>query len=184
MSPEERIADLTAGLHAALEEAIESPARWQVLLDASATLWRYSGGNVALLMMQMAQRGTDEPSLVAGYKEWARHGRTVLRGEHALWIIAPRTASMQELRMPDGQRKLLPLSQAAPPEAVATGKKSVVTGWRGQAVFMYRKLKARRCWFLGRASSPTWMWTNCGDHSLKLLSSMHSSWKSLARNMG
>ncbi|MDD7833921.1 ArdC-like ssDNA-binding domain-containing protein [Paenarthrobacter sp. AB444] len=135
MSPEERIASLTAGLHAALEEAIESPARWQVLLDASATLWRYSGGNVALLMMQMAQRGTDEPSLVAGYKEWARHGRTVLRGEHALWIIAPRTASMQELRLPDGQRKLLPLSQAAPPDAVATGKKSVVTGWRGQAVF-------------------------------------------------
>lgn len=43
LSPEERIAELTRGLHAALEEAIDSPMRWQVLLDASATLWRYSG---------------------------------------------------------------------------------------------------------------------------------------------
>ncbi|MFJ6536778.1 ArdC-like ssDNA-binding domain-containing protein [Paenarthrobacter sp. NPDC091711] len=135
MSPEERIASLTDGLHTALEQAIESPARWQVLLDASATLWRYSGGNVALLMAQMAQRGTEEPTLVAGYKEWARHGRTVLRGEHALWVIAPRTASMQELKMADGQRKLLPVAQAVPVDAVSLGKKNVVTGWRGQAVF-------------------------------------------------
>ncbi|AMB40217.1 MULTISPECIES: ArdC-like ssDNA-binding domain-containing protein [Paenarthrobacter] len=135
MSPEERIASLTEGLHAALVQAIESPARWQVLLDASATLWRYSGGNVALLMAQMAQRGTEEPTLVAGYKEWARHGRTVLRGEHALWVIAPRTASMQELKMADGQRKLLPVAQAAPVDAVTLGKRNVVTGWRGQAVF-------------------------------------------------
>nr|WP_256869894.1 ArdC-like ssDNA-binding domain-containing protein [Paenarthrobacter ureafaciens] len=135
MSPEERIASLTEGLHAALVQAIESPVRWQVLLDASATLWRYSGGNVALLMAQMAQRGTEEPTLVAGYKEWARHGRTVLRGEHALWVIAPRTASMQELKMADGQRKLLPVAQAAPVDAVSLGKKNVVTGWRGQAVF-------------------------------------------------
>ncbi|MDP9933727.1 antirestriction protein ArdC [Paenarthrobacter nicotinovorans] len=135
MSPEERIASLTEGLHAALEQAIESPVRWQVLLDVSATLWRYSGGNVALLMAQMAQRGTEEPTLVAGYKEWARHGRTVLRGEHALWVIAPRTASMQELRMADGQRKLIPVTQAAPVDAVSLGKKNVVMGWRGQAVF-------------------------------------------------
>ena len=68
-----------------------------MLLDASANLWRYSGGNVALLMMQMAQRGTEEPTLVAGYKEWERHGRTVLRGEHALWVIAPRTARVQQV---------------------------------------------------------------------------------------
>ncbi|MFJ4170278.1 ArdC-like ssDNA-binding domain-containing protein [Paenarthrobacter sp. NPDC089714] len=135
MSPEERIASLTEGLHSALEQAIESPARWQVLLDASATLWRYSGGNVALLMAQMAQRGAEEPTLVAGYKEWARHGRTVLRGEHALWVIAPRTASMQELKMADGQRKLLPVAQAVPVDAVSLGKKNVITGWRGQAVF-------------------------------------------------
>ncbi|KRE65675.1 hypothetical protein ASG92_16985 [Arthrobacter sp. Soil736] len=135
MTPEERITALTDGLHTILAKAVESPAHWQVLLDASATLWRYSGGNVALLMMQMAQRGTEEPTLVAGYKEWERHGRTVLRGEHALWVIAPRTARMNEITLPDGTRQRIPVGQRVPANAVEDGKKTVITGWRGQAVF-------------------------------------------------
>lgn len=135
MTPEERITELTDGLHAILSKAVESPTHWQVLLDASATLWRYSGGNVALLMMQMAQRGTEEPTLVAGYKEWERHGRTVLRGEHALWVIAPRTARMNEITLPDGTRQRIPAGQRVPANAVEDGKKTVITGWRGQAVF-------------------------------------------------
>ncbi|MBT2554925.1 ArdC-like ssDNA-binding domain-containing protein [Arthrobacter sp. ISL-5] len=135
MTPEERIAALTDGLHRILEEAVESPSHWQVLLDASATLWRYSGGNVALLMMQMAQRGTDEPTLVAGYKEWARHGRTVSKGEHALWVIAPRTARLQQVTLPDGTRQRVPAGERVPLGAVDDGKKTVITGWRGQAVF-------------------------------------------------
>jgi antirestriction protein ArdC len=135
MAPEERIASLMDGLHSILEEAVESTAHWQVLLDASANLWRYSGGNVALLMMQMAQRGTDEPTLVAGYKEWERHGRTVLRGEHALWVLAPRTARVQQMLLPDGTRQCIPMGDKLPNGAVDEGKKTLITGWRGQAVF-------------------------------------------------
>ena len=135
MTPEERVAALTEGLHTVLEKAVESPSHWQVLLDASATLWRYSGGNVALLMMQMAQRGTEDPTLVAGYKEWERHGRTVLRGEQALWVIAPRTARMQQVTMPDGTRQRIPVGGNLPQGAVDDGRKTVITGWRGQAVF-------------------------------------------------
>jgi antirestriction protein ArdC len=135
MTPEERISTLTEGLHRILEKAVESPSHWQVLLDASATLWRYSGGNVALLMMQMAQRGTEEPTLVAGYKEWARHGRTVSRGEHALWVIAPRTARVQQVTLPDGTRQRIPMGGQLPQGAVDEGKKTLITGWRGQAVF-------------------------------------------------
>jgi antirestriction protein ArdC len=135
MAPEERITALMAGLHSILEQAVDSPSHWQVLLDASATLWRYSGGNVALLMMQMAQRGTDEPTLVAGYKEWERHGRTVLRGEHALWVIAPRTARVQQMLLPDGTRQRVPVGDKLPSGAVDEGKKTLITGWRGQAVF-------------------------------------------------
>ncbi len=142
-TPEERIAILTQGLHTFLEGAVESPAQWQILLDASATLWRYSGGNVALLMLQMAQRGTAEPTLVAGYKEWERHGRMVLKGEHALWVIAPRTARVQEVTMPDGTRKRLPIGEAAPSGALHDEKKSVVTGWRGQAVFDVSQTRGR-----------------------------------------
>lgn len=142
-TPEERIAILTQGLHTFLEGAVESPDQWQILLDASATLWRYSGGNVALLMMQMAQRGTEQPTLVAGYKEWERHGRTVLKGEHALWVIAPRTARVQEVTMPDGTRKRLPIGEAVPSGALRDEKKSVVTGWRGQAVFDVSQTRGR-----------------------------------------
>lgn len=135
MTPDERIAALTDGLHTILEQAVESPSHWQVLLDASATLWRYSGGNMALLMMQMAQRGTEEPTLVAGYKEWERHGRTVLRGEHALWVIAPRTSRVQQVTLPDGSRQQVPLGEKLPRGAVDDGKKTIIVGWRGQAVF-------------------------------------------------
>ncbi|MFE4835199.1 ArdC-like ssDNA-binding domain-containing protein [Arthrobacter sp. NPDC056691] len=135
MTPEERIATLTEGLHKILEKAVESPSHWQVLLDASSTLWRYSGGNVALLVMQMAQRGTEEPTLVAGYKEWARHGRTVTKGEHALWVIAPRTARVQQVALPDGTRQRVPVGGQLPHGAVDEGKKTIITGWRGQAVF-------------------------------------------------
>lgn len=142
-TPEERIALLTQGLHSMLEKAVESPEQWQVLLDASSTLWRYSGGNVALLMMQMAQRGTQEPTLVAGYREWERHGRTVLKGEHALWVIAPRTARVQEVTMPDGTRQRFPIDEAVPRDALSDEKKSVVTGWRGQAVFDVSQTRGR-----------------------------------------
>ncbi|MDP9999001.1 ArdC-like ssDNA-binding domain-containing protein [Pseudarthrobacter sulfonivorans] len=135
VTPEERVAALMDGLHSILENAIESPSHWQVLLDASANLWRYSGGNVALLMMQMAQRGTEDPTLVAGYKEWERHGRTVLRGEHALWVIAPRTARLQQMLLPDGTRQRIPVGEKLPGGAVDEGKKTLITGWRGQAVF-------------------------------------------------
>lgn len=143
MTPEERIAVLTQELHAMLETAVESPEQWQVLLDESATLWRYSGGNVALLMMQMAQRGSQVPSLVAGYREWERHGRTVLKGEHALWVIAPRTARVQEVTMPDGTRQRVPIGETVPRDALTDEKKSVVTGWRGQAVFDVSQTRGR-----------------------------------------
>ena len=135
MTPEERITALTDGLHTILEQAVESPSHWQVLLDASATLWRYSGGNVALLMMQMAQRGTEDPTLVAGYKEWERHGRTVLRGERALWVIAPRTSRVQQVTLPDGTRQQVVLGEKLPRGAVEDGKRTIIVGWRGQAVF-------------------------------------------------
>ncbi|MFK4296567.1 hypothetical protein ABH924_001712 [Arthrobacter sp. GAS37] len=135
LTPEERIAALTEGLHTILEKAVESPSHWQVLLDASATLWRYSGGNVALLSMQMAQRGTEEPTLVAGFREWERHGRSVLKGEHALWVIAPRTARMQDFTLPESTRQRIRAGEKPPAGAVDDGKKTVITGWRGQAVF-------------------------------------------------
>jgi|GEM_PF-1069969 len=130
--PEQRVAELTEGLYAVLAEAVDDPHQWHRLLDASATLWRYSGGNVALLMMQMAQRGPVQPTLVAGYKEWERHGRYVLKGEHALFVIAPRTARITETDPAP------PSSGFGDPPLAEPGdgrNRSRIVGWRGQAVF-------------------------------------------------
>lgn len=130
--PEQRVAELTEGLYFLLAEAVDHPRQWHQLLDASATMWRYSGGNVALLMMQMAQRGPVKPALVAGYIEWERHGRYVLKGEHALYVIAPRTARIapadEQYETPSSPEREL----AEPGDGI---NRSRIVGWRGQAVF-------------------------------------------------
>jgi len=128
-APAERVEALTEGLIELLEQAVNEPWRWQKLLDNSATLWRYSGGNAAMLMVQMQERGKEPPTLVAGYKEWERHGRYVLKGEHALWVIAPRTARAEEEIDPNN-----PLALAAAAESGGS-KRTRIVGWRGQAVF-------------------------------------------------
>lgn len=130
--PEQRVAELTEGLYSLLADAVDHPREWHRLLDASATMWRYSGGNVALLMMQMAQRGPIQPSLVAGYKDWERHGRYVLKGERALYVIAPRTAPITN----DDKTGADPAFGAATPAEPGDGvNRSRIVGWRGQAVF-------------------------------------------------
>lgn len=130
--PEQRVAELTDGLYALLADAVDHPNQWHRLLDASATMWRYSGGNVALLLMQMAQRGPVKPALVAGYKEWERHGRYVIKGERALYVIAPRTARITNTEEtehgPAGDERAL----AEPGDGT---NRSRLVGWRGQAVF-------------------------------------------------
>lgn len=130
--PEQRIADLTEGLYSLLAEAVDHPRQWHRLLDAAATMWRYSGGNVALLTMQMGQRGPVKPTLVAGYKEWERHGRYVLKGEHALYVIAPRTARIAPA---DGQHQTPSSPELEPAEPGDGINRSRIVGWRGQAIF-------------------------------------------------
>ncbi|MFQ4150337.1 ArdC family protein [Arthrobacter sp. LAPM80] len=131
LAPAERVEALTQGLVDLLDQAVDEPWRWQKLLDNSATLWRYSGGNAAMLMVQMQERGNEPPTLVAGYKEWEHHGRYVLKGEHALWVIAPRTARVDADDLVEGAA--LQRSDASP--SPTDGKRTRIVGWRGQAVF-------------------------------------------------
>lgn len=134
VSPEARIVQLTDQLHAVLEGAISSPSRWHQLLDTSATLWRYSGGNVALLMAQREMLGLQPPTLVAGYREWQRHGRTVVKGEHALWVLAPRTARKVS-QLSEGTVGDKVDGRGAEPPVADSGTDRKIVGWRGQAVF-------------------------------------------------
>lgn len=131
LAPAERVEALTQGLVDLLDQAVDEPWRWQILLDNSATLWRYSGGNAAMLMAQMQERGKEPPTLVAGYKEWQRHGRYVLKGEHALWVIAPLTARADAEEDVQAAKPQTPST----PGGLADRSRTRIIGWRGQAVF-------------------------------------------------
>lgn len=131
LAPAERVDALTQGLVDLLDQAVSEPWRWQRLLDNSATLWRYSGGNAAMLMVQMQERGKEPPTLVAGYKEWQRHGRYVLKGEHALWVIAPMTARTDSNEEVESAKRHTPTT----PDDLADRSRTRIIGWRGQAVF-------------------------------------------------
>lgn len=134
-SNEDRLAGLTQQLQTLLENAISTPGRWHMLLDTSATLWRYSGGNIALLMAQMEERGQQKPLLVAGFREWERHGRNVLKGEHALWVLAPRTATKNTEANPETDAKPTPDISEQDSGGTKEPDRRRIVGWRAQSVF-------------------------------------------------
>ncbi len=70
---------LTAGI-ARLADSEE----WRRHLDAQARFHAYSANNVVLITAQCP-----EASRVAGFATWKKLGRSVRRGEQALWILAP-----------------------------------------------------------------------------------------------
>ncbi|POH60327.1 ArdC-like ssDNA-binding domain-containing protein [Arthrobacter glacialis] len=163
-SSEERLAGLTQQLQTLLENAISTPGRWHMLLDTSATLWRYSGGNIALLMAQMEERGQQQPLLVAGFREWERHSRNVLKGEHALWVLAPRTGVKNTEANPETDAKPTPaVSNQASGNSKETDHRKIV-GWRAQAVFDVSQTEGQPIYIprpmVGTGSTPTGLWSS------------------------
>jgi len=75
----ELVEKLTEGV-----ERLGSEGRWQEFLDAQARFHRYSYANTLLILDQLP-----EAAAVAGYRSWQAMGRSVRRGERAIWIIAP-----------------------------------------------------------------------------------------------
>jgi antirestriction protein ArdC len=73
------VAKLTAGI-----AGLADSNRWQEHLDYQARFHRYSFGNAVLIAAQCPGA-----TRVAGYRAWQRLGRTVRRGERAIWILAP-----------------------------------------------------------------------------------------------
>lgn len=163
-SSEARLAGLTQQLQTLLENAISTPGRWHMLLDTSATLWRYSGGNIALLMAQMEVRGQQQPLLVAGFREWERHGRNVLKGEHALWVLAPRTAPKNTETNPETDAQLtLAVAGQASGNAQESDHRRIV-GWRAQAVFDVSQTEGQPVYIprpmMEVGSSPMGLWSS------------------------
>jgi antirestriction protein ArdC len=58
--------------------------RWRRHLDCQARFHRYSFGNVVLIAAQRP-----DASRVAGFNAWRHLGRSVKKGEKAIWILAP-----------------------------------------------------------------------------------------------
>lgn len=75
----ELIDKLTEGI-----TALASSEQWRRYLDTQSRFHRYSFGNVLLIL---AQR--EHATRVAGFNTWKRLGRSVCKGEKAIWILAP-----------------------------------------------------------------------------------------------
>ena len=75
----ELLAQLTEGV-----QKLTTSDEWQHYLDFQSRFHSYSFGNVLLIA---AQRPT--ASRVAGFHAWRKFGRHVLKGEKAIWILAP-----------------------------------------------------------------------------------------------
>ncbi|ALO66726.1 hypothetical protein AS189_09715 [Arthrobacter alpinus] len=163
-SNEDRLAGLTQQLETLLENAISTPGRWHMLLDTSATLWRYSGGNIALLMAQMEERGQQQPLLVAGFREWERHGRNVLKGEHALWVLAPRTAGKNIDATTETEAKPTPAIADQTSGCTKETDLRKIVGWRAQAVFDVSQTEGQPIYIprpmVDVGSSPMGLWSS------------------------
>ena len=67
--------------------ALTDSDRWRRHLEVQSRFHRYSYGNVLLIAAQCP-----EATRVAGFGTWKRLGRSVRRGERAIWILAPMVA--------------------------------------------------------------------------------------------
>lgn len=75
----ELLAQLTEGV-----ARLTTSADWQRYLDVQSRFHSYSFGNVLLIAAQCPTA-----SRVAGFHAWRKLGRHVVKGEKAIWILAP-----------------------------------------------------------------------------------------------
>ncbi len=83
MCATEQHADLLTTLADGISRLTDS-TQWLRHLDCQSRFHRYSFGNVVLIAAQCP-----EAELVAGFRTWKKLGRTVRKGEKAIWILAP-----------------------------------------------------------------------------------------------
>lgn len=81
---DQRIEAMRSEIDAAMER-LADPEGWRRFLDAAANFHKYTVSNVLLALAQ-----NPDARLLAGFKDWQKkHGRTVRKGEKAIWIYAP-----------------------------------------------------------------------------------------------
>lgn len=111
-----RLAAMRSEIDAAVQRMAD-PAGWKAFLESAAKFHQYSLHNTLLAISQ-----NPDATLLAGYKDWQRkHGRTVRKGEKAIWIYAPATRRVTE----------------ADPDSGEEQKTQQVVGFRPVPVFDY-----------------------------------------------
>jgi hypothetical protein len=99
---DQRTAQILQDLHTAVEQIAQS-GRIEQWLDAMATdgLRRWSANNRLIALLQLHDRAKGRPELLEdvhmmSFRQWDKqHGRRVMKGERAIWILAPRTRRVE-----------------------------------------------------------------------------------------
>lgn len=86
----DRRTDVISKLTAGIEELTRSE-RWTEWLTVQRRFHRYSFCNTLLITMQCP-----DARRVAGFKTWLSLGRSVRKGERAIWILAPSMRKIQD----------------------------------------------------------------------------------------
>lgn len=103
---ETRNEDVRREIDAAID-GLNTADRWKEFLDVSRRFHNYSLNNQMLILLQKSKA-----TRVAGFHKWKEFGRSVNKGERAIWIYAPmvkrvidKDANGNVKRGPDGKPK-------------------------------------------------------------------------------
>ena len=112
---QDRLAVLQAGIAEQAARLVTSDG-WQEWLTTARQFHNYSFSNTLLIKWQ-----APDATLVAGFQRWKQLGRTVNKGEKAIWITAPVTSRWAaDPARPEDTRRLAKGEQPAPGEQVST----------------------------------------------------------------
>lgn len=96
----DRVKELVKEVKAGVSRIRESED-WKRWLDMNAKFWKYSFHNQMLITIQKPSA-----SLVAGFNTWKKLGRYVKKGEHGIYILAPRIVKVKEENSEEVQHEL------------------------------------------------------------------------------
>jgi hypothetical protein len=100
MDKDARIEAMRSEIDRALDE-LSDPEGWARYLDAVSRFHHYSFANTWLIIAQRP-----DASRVAGFNDWRnKHGRTVRKGEKAIWVQAPMTKKVVKVNPDSGAER-------------------------------------------------------------------------------
>ncbi|MDA8359044.1 MAG: ArdC-like ssDNA-binding domain-containing protein [Actinomycetota bacterium] len=92
---DERIKAMQAEIERAMD-TMANPDGWRDFLEHASKFHNYSLNNAMLIRWQCP-----EATRVAGFNTWKQHGRTVKKGESAIFILAPIVKKFEDAENPD-----------------------------------------------------------------------------------